>query len=154
MNRVIIAFALAAYSDACTSDRQCSPFHKCTMDGVCVEVAKLGANCTSRRECQLIDSWADCIDHTCQCSGDTVYHGYECVNPIPRLGKSDKARILLYTLIAVTSCLALGLGIAELVEKRRCAGSMSTGIEEDPPLVPIAGSSNSLNSSFGHHSDE
>lgn len=153
MHQLLLLLTVISYSSACTSDRQCSAFHKCTMQGTCIEVPKLGRNCSTSRECKQIDSWADCIQQTCQCTGDTVDHGYECVNLIPRFGKSRDAKIIFYVLLAVTSSLAVGLAIAELVERRvgsSCVVNGETGIEEDPPLFPPAGSSNSLNSSLDH----
>lgn len=132
-----LSLLLTAYffvsTNACSSHRQCEPFHVCTREGECIEVPKLGGNCTSTEECMQIDMWSDCVDQVCTCIGDTVYHGYECVNLKPKFGKSSDARVLFYVLVAVTSCLSIGLVTTRLVEWRRCRNSCES---EEPALIP------------------
>lgn len=141
MKQIIVAHVLlwlTVTSEACVSDRQCPSFHRCTQAGDCVEVPKLGLNCSMREECQKIDSWADCIDDVCKCTSGTVDHGYECVNLRPAFGKSRDAKILFYVLLAITSVLAFGLGVAEIIDKR-CKGEADKSLKD---LLPEVGCSN------------
>lgn len=134
---LILSLCLLPVCLACVSDKQCPSFYHCASNGECVEAATLGRNCSSTAECQHIDIWSDCIDNTCQCTTGSVDYGHECVNLKPRFGKSREAKIAFYALLAVTSVLSIGLGVAELVE-RRCRHRNESLLQTVAPVTAFA----------------